>query len=98
MKSLEKERSRRYETANGLARDIERYLHDEPVEACPPSAGYRFRKLTKKHRGLLTTAAAFIALLVSGTAFALGKQFARQGPNKSPSNEEFARFAEQRAP
>ena len=38
MKCLEKDRTRRYETANGLARDVERYLADEPVEACPPSA------------------------------------------------------------
>src|SRR5581483_11595782 len=38
MKALEKDRTRRYETANGFARDVERYLHDEPVEACPPSA------------------------------------------------------------
>ena len=45
MKALEKDRTRRYETANGLARDIERYLHDEPVEAGPPSSGYRLRKL-----------------------------------------------------
>ena len=45
MKALDKDRSRRYETANGFARDIERFLHDEPVEACPPSAGYRLRKL-----------------------------------------------------
>ena len=41
MKCLEKDRTRRYETANGLARDVERYLADEPVQACPPSAGYR---------------------------------------------------------
>jgi serine/threonine protein kinase len=67
MKSLEKERSRRYETANGLARDIERHLRGDPVEAGPPSATYRWRKLANKHRGLLTTAAAFIALLVVGT-------------------------------
>src|SRR6266852_909522 len=39
MKSLEKDRSRRYEAADGLARDIRRYLADEPVEACPPSTG-----------------------------------------------------------
>ena len=39
MKALEKDRNRRYETANGLARDIENYLHDEPVQACPPSRG-----------------------------------------------------------
>src|SRR5207237_783615 len=41
MKCLEKDRTRRYETADGLARDVQRYLADEPVEACPPSAGYR---------------------------------------------------------
>ena len=45
MKALEKDRNRRYETANGLARDINRYLNDEPVEACPPGTGYRLRKL-----------------------------------------------------
>src|SRR5439155_26318577 len=54
MKALEKDRNRRYETANGLARDIERYLHDETVLACPPSAAYRFRKFARRHRaGLL---------------------------------------------
>src|SRR5262249_36550260 len=47
MKCLEKDRARRYETANGLARDVQRYLADEPVEACPPSAGYRLRKLAR---------------------------------------------------
>ena len=51
MKALEKDRNRRYETANGLAADIERYLHDEPVEACPPSAGYRFRKFARRNKG-----------------------------------------------
>src|SRR6476620_380500 len=44
MKCLEKDRNRRYETANGLAMDVQRYLVDEPVLACPPSAGYRLRK------------------------------------------------------
>src|SRR6185437_15719117 len=44
MKALEKDRNRRYETANGFAMDVQRYLADEPVLACPPSAGYRFRK------------------------------------------------------
>ena len=50
MKALEKDRTRRYETANGLARDIQRYLSDEPVEASPPSATYRLRKFAKKNR------------------------------------------------
>ena len=44
MKALEKDRNRRYETANGLAPDVQRYLDDEPVLACPPSAGYRLRR------------------------------------------------------
>src|SRR5262249_50688568 len=63
MKALEKDRNRRYETANGLAMDLQRYLHDEPVAACPPSAGYRLRKFARKNRKLLMTAAAFAALL-----------------------------------
>jgi serine/threonine protein kinase/tetratricopeptide (TPR) repeat protein len=64
MKCLEKDRARRYDTANGLARDIERYLHDEAVEACPPSTGYRLRKLAGKHRAAFTIAVAFLVLLV----------------------------------
>jgi serine/threonine protein kinase/Flp pilus assembly protein TadD len=66
MKALEKDRTRRYQTANGFARDIERYLKDEPVEACPPSAAYRLRKFARKHRRLLATAGAFLGLLVLG--------------------------------
>ena len=53
MKALEKDRNRRYETANGLARDIEHYLHDEPVMARPPSAGYRFSKFAAPQQGRL---------------------------------------------
>jgi WD40 repeat protein len=68
MKTVEKERSRRYATAGELARDIERYLHDEPVEACPPSAAYRLRKFSRKHRAALITTAAFAALLLVGIA------------------------------
>jgi tetratricopeptide (TPR) repeat protein len=63
MKALEKDRARRYETANGLARDLQRYLADEAVEAGPPSAAYRLRKLARRYRGALLTAAAFMALL-----------------------------------
>jgi hypothetical protein len=65
MKCLEKDRARRYETANGLARDIERYLADEAVEACPPSAGYRLRKFARKHRATLAVTAAFVSLLLA---------------------------------
>ncbi|MFO0810785.1 MAG: serine/threonine-protein kinase [Gemmataceae bacterium] len=68
MKALEKDRTRRYETANGFGRDIQRYLADEAVEACPPSARYRLRKFARKHRPALTTAAAIALLLLAATA------------------------------
>ena len=59
MKALEKDRRRRYETANDFAADVMRYLTDQPVEACPPSAWYRFRKFARRNRkGLATTALA----------------------------------------
>jgi hypothetical protein len=66
MKAVEKDRTRRYETVNGLARDLERYQEGEPVEAAPPSTAYRLRKFVRKHRVWLATAAAFLALLVVG--------------------------------
>jgi non-specific serine/threonine protein kinase/serine/threonine-protein kinase len=66
MKALDKDRTHRYETASALARDVECYLKDEPVEACPPSAAYRLRKFARRHRRLLATATAFAALLVVG--------------------------------
>src|SRR5260370_15376990 len=51
MKCLEKDRNRRYDTANSLAADVQRYLNDEPVQACPPSAWYRFRKFGRRNKG-----------------------------------------------
>lgn len=68
MKALEKDRDRRYQTANGLARDIERYLREEPVEACPPSAQYRLRKLLRRHRGPAAAVCTVLAVLVGGMA------------------------------
>ncbi|HUE72043.1 MAG TPA: protein kinase [Pirellulaceae bacterium] len=62
MKSLEKDRNRRYETANGFAADVLRYLNDEPVLACPPSAGYRFRKFARRNKAALAA-----GMLVSST-------------------------------
>jgi serine/threonine protein kinase len=67
MKTLEKDRNLRYETVNGLARDVERYLQDEPVQACLPSARYRLRKFARKHRAGLATTAGFAALLALAT-------------------------------
>jgi serine/threonine protein kinase/WD40 repeat protein len=68
MKCLEKERDRRFVTAAGLAQDIERYLHDEPVTACPPSLGYRLRKAYRKNKTGLTVAALCALLLLAGIA------------------------------
>jgi tetratricopeptide (TPR) repeat protein len=68
MKAIEKERSRRYETANGFAMDVERYLSGEPVQAAPPSAAYRIKKFARRHRAGLATAAVIAFLLVAGIA------------------------------
>jgi serine/threonine protein kinase/WD40 repeat protein len=65
MKCLEKDRNRRYETASAFAADVQHYLHDEPVQACPPSLGYRLRKFGHKHGKLLATGAAFAVLLIT---------------------------------
>lgn len=68
MKALEKDRGRRYETANAFAVDLQRYLTEEPVEAGPPSGGYRLRKFARKYRKQMVAAAAFAALLLFATA------------------------------
>ncbi len=70
MKCLEKDRNRRYDSASSLAADIERYLNDEPVHACPPSATYRFGKFVRRHKAALAAAATMAAVLVLG-AFGL---------------------------
>jgi serine/threonine protein kinase/tetratricopeptide (TPR) repeat protein len=71
MKCLEKDRSRRYETANGLAMDVQRHLADEPVLACPTTAAYRFRKFARRNRTALAVSAvvclALAAVTVAGT-------------------------------
>jgi tetratricopeptide (TPR) repeat protein len=68
MKALEKDRGRRYETANALALDLRRYLADEPVQAFPPSAWYRLRKIGRRNWGVLSAAALVLLALVAGTA------------------------------
>jgi tetratricopeptide (TPR) repeat protein len=66
MKALEKDRARRYETAAGLARDIQRYLADEVVEARPPSAGYRLRKFVQRNKGRVVAGMLVLLALVVG--------------------------------
>jgi serine/threonine protein kinase/tetratricopeptide (TPR) repeat protein len=66
MKCLEKDRSRRYETASGLARDVQRYLGNEPVEASPPSATYKLRKVIHRHKKEAIAIASVFGALVLG--------------------------------
>src|SRR5262249_6590941 len=66
MKCLEKQRDRRYDTANALLRDVQRYLADEPVEARPPSVGYRFQKMLRRNRAAVFSAGAVAAALLIG--------------------------------
>src|SRR5437016_11373984 len=66
MKALEKERGRRYETANGLANDIQRYLADEPIVARPPSKLYRFQKLARRNKLEFAAAGTVAAALIIG--------------------------------
>jgi serine/threonine protein kinase len=70
MKCLEKDRNRRYETANGLAADLQRHLSNEPVTARPPRAAYRVQKMIRRHRAAFTTAAAVLFALVAGLTLA----------------------------
>ncbi len=71
MKALEKDRQRRYETANGLAMDIRRYLSGEAVNAAPPSTAYRFKKFVKRNRMMVSAGSAVAAALLIGmVAFA----------------------------
>ncbi len=82
MKALEKDRSRRYETANGLALDVQRYLAEEPVLAGPPTAAYRLRKFARRNRGpVLAACALLLALLVgmAGTTWGLLRALHAEG-------------------
>jgi len=79
MKALEKDRNRRYETASGLAGDVERHLRHEPVLACPPSNWYRFRKLARRNRtACVATAAAVLVVLLGTGALAVSNYLIRQ--------------------
>lgn len=71
LRALEKERGRRYDSAQALADDLEHHLRDEPVRAGPPSRGYRLRKLVRRNKGRVAAAAAAALALVAGTALSL---------------------------
>jgi len=98
MRALEKDRARRYETANGLAADVQRYLADEPVQACPPSATYRFRKFARRNKSGLAVAAVvlfFLVLLGSGAGWARRDRTAREAEVARQQGERQAKAAGQ---
>jgi eukaryotic-like serine/threonine-protein kinase len=88
MKALEKDRNRRYETANGFAADVLRYLSDEPVQACPPSVTYRFRKFVRRNRGKLVgvgVLAAASLVAIGGVGWAVRDRAAQRADVESTS-------------
>jgi serine/threonine protein kinase/Flp pilus assembly protein TadD len=87
MKALEKDRNRRYETASAFTADVQRYLYDEPVQACPPSAWYRFGKFARRNRGAFV-AASTGALLLLVTVITLALSNARICQEQARTNDE----------
>jgi serine/threonine protein kinase len=100
MKCLEKDRTRRYESASGLARDVERFLSDEAVEAGPPTASYRLRKFLRRNKGKVLAATLLLLTLVAGltgTTLALIRAVAAEADAKHDADranraEELAKF------
>jgi eukaryotic-like serine/threonine-protein kinase len=98
MKALEKDRNRRYETANGLAADVQRYLADEPVQACPPSAAYRLGKFARRNKGALAMAGLvlfFVMVFGSGVGWAVRDRAAREEERSREWAERQARVTTQ---
>jgi tetratricopeptide (TPR) repeat protein len=91
MKCLEKERGRRYETANGLAMDVQRHLTDEPVTAGPPSAVYRMRKFVRRNKGaVMATGLVFLALVGGIVGATWGLLAAQAAANRERDAKESA--------
>ena len=105
MKSLEKDRTRRYETANKLAEDVEHYLANETVEACPPSISYRLQKFTRRNKAAIATLSLIATALLMGTLVASwqairaleAEQLANERLLETEAEKERAVKAEQRA-
>lgn len=91
MKALEKDRARRYDTPTALAKDVQRYLTGDAVEACPPTLGYRLRKMYRKNRTAVVTAAAFAAVLLVATGVSV--TYAAQAKRAADIASEATKFA-----
>jgi serine/threonine protein kinase/tetratricopeptide (TPR) repeat protein len=91
MKALEKDRNRRYETTSAFAADVQRYLDDEPVQACPPSAAYRLRKFVRRNKVPVLAAGLVLLALVTGVVgTTLGLLEARQARGVAEQKEQQA--------
>ena len=98
MKCLEKDRARRYETANGLASDIQRHLNNEAVLARPPSAAYRFQKLVRRNKVMAGAAALVLTAILAGTVISIGQTLrARRELRRARAAETQALAAEAKA-
>jgi serine/threonine protein kinase len=98
MKALEKDRNRRYESASAFAADVQRYLGDEPVAACPPSAGYRLRKYVRRNRRALATVVVIAVALAAATAVSTWQAIvAREAQRQADDDRDRARSAESQA-
>jgi len=98
LKAMEKDRTRRYETATGLAMDIRRYLDDEPILARPPSTIYRFGKIVRKHKvGFVAAAAVLAALMLGMVGTTVGMLRARAAMRAARAAMEAAREDRNRA-
>ena len=99
MKSLEKDRTRRYETASSFAADIEHFLRNEPVIARPPSAGYRFQKFVRRNKAMFVAGAAVAAAIVAGLVvstclFWREKAAKREAAQEAKRSQQVAMFLE----
>jgi WD40 repeat protein/serine/threonine protein kinase len=98
MKALDKDRNRRYETASAFAGDVQRYLQDEPVLACPPSAMYRFRKFARRNKAALATVSVMaLAVLVAAGSLAVSNVRISQEAQEKANALAAARASEQDA-
>jgi serine/threonine protein kinase/tetratricopeptide (TPR) repeat protein len=98
MRALEKDRGRRYESASAFAADVQRYLNDEAVSACPPSAGYRLRKFVRRNRRPLVMAGVVAAALIAATAVSIWQAArATEAQHQAETDRDRAQVAEGKA-
>ena len=92
MKALDKDRDRRYATANDLAADVERYLHDEPVQACPPSIRYRLLKSVRRYKVAAVVTAVVTSTILASAAFSAWKYVDERAARRDSDEQKLVAF------